>query len=83
MGCAWLIEADIQAMHVGHYKLQSGLFLHRWVHIKEPYNLELSKYIFDNFENSNVSKKTPMFFMNKALILIVDGRDHWWCLWNT
>jgi len=46
----------------------------------EPYTVERSKRVFDNFEKTNVSQQRLCFLTNEALIPIVGGRNHWWWL---
>jgi len=51
------IVLDFQAARVCHRYLWWGWFLHRWVCIDEPYNVEWSKWVFNHFEKSSVSQK--------------------------
>ena len=60
-----------------------NLIFARWVRMDEPYTVEWSKRVFDNFEKSDVSQQHLCFLTNEALIPIIGGRNHWWWLWNT
>jgi len=53
---------NIQVARVFYLRLRSSWFLHQWVRMDEIYTVEWSKLVFDNFENSDISQNTSVFW---------------------
>jgi len=53
---------NLQVARVVYRSLRSRWFLRQWVHLDEIYTVEWSKLVFDNFENSDISQNTSVFW---------------------
>jgi len=64
---------NIQVARVGYLRLWSSWYLNQWVRMDELYTLEWSKLVFDNFENSDISQNTSVFWRTELWYQLVVG----------
>jgi len=53
---------NLQVARVGYLRLRSSWCLHQWVRMDDLDTVEWSKLVFDNFENSDISQNTSVFW---------------------